>query len=339
MRILYRWLAVAAAVGASLGGCSDRAVETAAPDAPIATAASLPARSVDSLRALAVRAVREQRIYTPVRDNAIEHYLAARARAPEDPAIAAALIELHPYTVIATEQALARNDVAEARRLLDLAGRSNPQAPALPRLRASLEAALASIAQRERDAAESEAAESEALAAAQQAQAAQQQARATAVAAVPTPGTTTATVPVDTPQAPLAATAPAIPAPLPVPAAVTTAPPPRTATSAPQRDVASTAVSSAAPGVTSNRGSLPRLLSEVPPRYPLLAMNRKMEGKVEVAFTIQPDGSVSNPHVVAADPPGIFDKSALTAVSRYRFEASGRSHATTRKLNFSLSDD
>jgi len=82
--------------------------------------------------------------------------------------------------------------------------------------------------------------------------------------------------------------------------------------------------------------ALPRLLHDAAPRYPLAARNRRIEGSVQVAFTIQPDGSVTDVRAVSAQPEGLFEQSALAAAARWQFETSPRRVSTTRTLKFEL---
>jgi protein TonB len=60
-------------------------------------------------------------------------------------------------------------------------------------------------------------------------------------------------------------------------------------------------------------------LVRVPPRYPRSAVRRNIEGVVKVAFTITADGRVSNPRVLSASPPGVFDKAAIKAIKKWKF--------------------
>lgn len=53
--------------------------------------------------------------------------------------------------------------------------------------------------------------------------------------------------------------------------------------------------------------------------YPERAKSRKIEGFVTARLSISADGSVTNVEVVAAEPPGIFDREAVRAMYRYRF--------------------
>lgn len=125
------------------GGCTSPA-EPPSPattaDEVVAPPAAAPTDE-SGLRAAASRALSEQRFYAPAGDNAIEHYLALRALVPGDRNVETALLELLPYAVIGSEQATARAEFDEARRLVALVQRADPDLPALSRLRDRLVAA------------------------------------------------------------------------------------------------------------------------------------------------------------------------------------------------------
>ncbi|OQX61257.1 MAG: hypothetical protein B5M56_09580 [Desulfococcus sp. 4484_241] len=61
-------------------------------------------------------------------------------------------------------------------------------------------------------------------------------------------------------------------------------------------------------------------VSRIPPVYPMSAKMRGIEGWVTVRFTVGPDGAVKDLEIVKAEPPGVFDKSVLSCVSRWRFK-------------------
>lgn len=63
-----------------------------------------------------------------------------------------------------------------------------------------------------------------------------------------------------------------------------------------------------------------RRLREVPPEYPLEARSRGIEGWVDIEFTIAADGAPHDLAVRAAEPRGVFERSALDALRRWRFE-------------------
>lgn len=65
---------------------------------------------------------------------------------------------------------------------------------------------------------------------------------------------------------------------------------------------------------------LSRLIA-VDPRYPPSAASSGIEGFVEVSFMVTALGRVENAVVTAAEPPGVFEQTALAAISRWRYSA------------------
>jgi protein TonB len=59
----------------------------------------------------------------------------------------------------------------------------------------------------------------------------------------------------------------------------------------------------------------------VQPRYPPMAFRRKVEGYVEVQFTVLADGSVSDVSVVRSEPRAMFDREAISAMQKWKFQA------------------
>ena len=57
----------------------------------------------------------------------------------------------------------------------------------------------------------------------------------------------------------------------------------------------------------------------IPPTYPKRALRSGIEGVVTVEFTITIDGSVKDAEIIEAEPPNIFDKSVLRAISKWKF--------------------
>lgn len=290
-----------------------------APGATAAPARATP-RDAATTRAAATRALSEQRFYAPAGDNAIEHYLALRDLQPDDEAVQLALLELLPYPVIASEQAIGRGEFAEARRLLALVERTDAAAPSLARLRESLANAEAEQARRVIEVAEAEK---------------QREREAARLGSAATPAQT----------APMtSAPAPADPAPsMEGDVRAAAAPPPSAATpSAAPPSAAITATPSPpatmptpSPPVAAN-APVPRVASAPPPRYPALALRRRIEGEVTVAFTVRADGGVESPRVVSATPSGVFEEAALAAIQRWRFEPVARPVESRQVLRFRL---
>jgi len=325
-----RW-AVALALGLSLAACGKKE-EAAAPAAAAATAqqaaaeaaaanqaaqqaAALAALSADELRTRGRQALREQRIYTPAGDNAMEYYIALRKKTDKpDPSAESALMDLQPYAVIAAEQAIGRKDWIEAERLRALIAAADPQAPSLARIAESIAKGKASAAQEEalaatRTADEAKAAEEARLKAIEDAKTAAAANQAAAAAAVARP-----------PPAPAAAT--------PV------APPPEPVAARPQPTEAPAQPAAAAPApARASSGDLVAI-SSPQPAYPPAAQRSGTKGQVVVSFTVNPDGSVDNINIVSAKPRGVFERNVQAAVKRWRFQPIAGAQQVTRTFDF-----
>ena len=320
-----RW-AVCLALGAGLAACSGKpqpaatapaaravvatqAAQAAAEVAAQQQAAALAALSVDELRTRGRQALREQRIYTPAGNNAMEYYIALRKKsAKPDASAESALMDLQPYAVIAAEQAITREDFVEADRLRSLISAADAAAPSLPRITDAIAKGRQAVAARqaqeathtvEQAKAEEAAAKLKALQAAKLAQ----------QAALPTP-------------------APAAPAaPAPAPTRATPPPEPVAEAPAPARQPPPQARAPASELVA---------ISTPQPSYPAEAQRQGTSGQVVVSFVVNADGSVGNISVVSARPHGVFDKTVTNAVRRWRFQPIDSARTVTRTFSFAL---
>ncbi len=289
-------------------------------DAPASDAVAT--LSADELRAAASRAYQESRLYAPPGDNALEYYLALREKVPGDAGASSALTDLLPMTVIATEQARDRDDFEEARRLQALIQRTDPNHPAVGRLATSIETAQqASETRVEQQAlsAEQEAERRRQLEAdrARQQQEQQEQA-ARDLAAQQAQAERDA-------QAQAARESEAR-------AAAERQAADRQA--AEQREAAARAAQPSTPAFVAPSAADLRPISTPAPRYPQDALRSGQSGEVMVEFTVALDGSVDNVRVVRADPPRVFDREAILAVRRWRFEPVDAPITTRRTIGF-----
>jgi protein TonB len=321
-----RW-AIAVALGLALVACSKdepatsepttaapaqpagpSAEELAAQQAAEAAKAALANLSVDELRARGSQALREQRLYAPAGDSAMEYYLALRDKSEKPDASAeSALIDLMPYAIIAAEQAIGREDFAEAERLRALIAKTDVQAPALPRITDAIAKGQAGAADRvAQEAAREEQRLRDAETAAQRAAA-----EAAAAAAAPTPA------PVAAPTTPAPVTpSPAAAQPTPAPVATPTPPPAAAAAPAPAR-------SSTPVGVRTPQ-----------PSYPREAARSGVTGEVTVEISIAANGTVTDVRVIRAQPRGQFDRTVLTTVRGWQFEPMDGPATMTRTFTF-----
>lgn len=87
-----------------------------------------------------------------------------------------------------------------------------------------------------------------------------------------------------------------------------------------------------------------KIIKRDPPRYPSRALSRDIEGWVAIEFRVNAKGEPFNIQVASAEPEGMFEKSAMRAVKKWRFtpalnETSGlpvESAPISTKLQFKL---
>ena len=284
-----------------------------------AVSAKVASMSADQLREAASSAMREQRLYAPSGNNAMEYYLALRDKTPNDAAIASALTDLMPYALIATEQSISRDDFIESQRLYALMEKADAKAPALPRLKQAIADGQATLAKRTTDAATKTVEdakkqadlEKQRLADQQKTQQAAAQQLATQQAAEQQAATQAAAQKAADERA----------------AAQKAAATPRPAPATPTQETAA----AAKPAATSNEL---HAVSTPSPQYPPDAFRSGTAGEVQVEFTVGTDGSVTSARVVKATPPRTFDRAALAAVNRWRFQPVSAAVTTRRTIGF-----
>jgi len=278
--------------------------QTQAEQAAQAAQAKLESMSVKDLLAAGNTAINQQKLVAPKGDNAFEYYEKALEKDPKNQAAQDALREQFPFGANAVETAIGQSNFDEAQREIGLLAKADPGNYTLKILNSKLDAAKKQEAR-----AEALKAKQAADLAAKQAEAAKAAAAKAAAAAQPTP-------PLPPAQKPVAQQ----PAPAPAqPAASKPTPPPQPT------------------GET--RG--PQVVSAAAPEYPIEAARNHQSGYATVEFTVNPDGSVSNAHVINANPPRVFNSAAMQAVSRSKFKPAlkdGQPVSSTlqRRIDFNL---
>jgi len=295
-----------------------------APTPESVVAASVSAMSVDQLRDAANKAYNDNRLYAPAGDNAMEYYLALRDKQPGDAGASSALSDLLPMTVIATEQSIARDDVEEASRLLALIGKADGNHPALGRLKASIasgEAKLKQQADTQKLTAEEEAKRKADLIKQReedqrkqqeqqrQQQAADQQRRQQAAADAEAERQRQAAAEQQRQQ--------------------------QAAEQQRQQQAAQQQAARPRPAAPSTEL---RPIAQPGPKYPPAAQRAGATATVQVEFTVGTDGAVSSARVVSSDGPRQFqrefEREALAAVKRWRFQPVGQATTSRRTIAF-----
>jgi len=340
MRRSFAPVALAVAVACALGACKkdDAAADAgaaAAQQAPAPTpesvvSATVTAMSPEQLRDEASKAYGENRLYAPAGNNAMEYYLALRDKQPADAGASSALTDLLPMTVIATEQGIAREDFADAKRLAALIEKADAKHPALSRLKAAIassETAAAARVESQKLTAEEEAKRQEELAKKREEDQRKLQEQQKQQAAAQAPAAAT-------PAAPAAAAAEAERQ----RAAAAEAERERAAAAAAEQQRQQAAAQQPAAQPARAASSELRPISNPGPRYPQAAQRAGAGGSVQVEFTVNTDGSVGGVRAVSSDGPRQFqrefEREALAAVKRWRFQPVSEATTTRRTIAF-----
>ncbi|MBN8716259.1 MAG: energy transducer TonB [Stenotrophomonas sp.] len=328
-------VALTMAVVVALAGCKKDEAATAGPQAaPTAAKAPTPesvvatsvsAMGVDELREAASKAYNENRLYAPAGNNAMEYYLALRDKQPGNASAASALSDLLPMAVIAADQALARDDLDEAKRLVALIGKADPNHPALGRLKAGIAGAEATA--KKRAEAQALSAEEEAKRRAElakqreedQKKLQEQQRQQQAAAEQQRQQQAAAEAEAERVRQQQAAAA-----------------------EAERQRQQQAAAQQAAPAAAAPRpaaaGNELRPVSLPGPKFPPAAQRAGASGSVQVEYTVGTDGRVTSARVVSADVPRQFqrdfEREALAAVKRWRFQPVSQAVTSRRTIAF-----
>jgi protein TonB len=242
-----------------------------------------PARELtkEELLKEAATAFHEQRLVAPQGNNAVEFYLRVLEKDANNAIAKDALREIFPFATPVVEQSINAGNLDEATREIDLLAKADPSNYTLTILRSKLDAKKKQLEHEQQVAA--------AAATKAAAPAAQAPAPPAAAEVAPPPAPAPAPAPV---------TPPAAPAPKP-------APPP---------------VAETAPAAPVGETRPAELVRSVAPEYPMDAYRARQQGWVEVEFTVNADGSVSDAKVVNAEPSRVFNAAALRAVARWTFK-------------------
>ena len=329
LSVVSQW-SIALALGCVLAACQKEQPAQESAAAPAATAAApavtaetavsakVTALTADQLREAARKAYAENRLYAPAEDNAVEYYLALRDKAPGDAAVSSALTDLLPMTVIAIEQSVNREDFTEAQRLAALLERADAQHPALARLKTSItqqQDAVAKRATQQQLTAEEEAKKKVELERKRVEDQKKQQEEAARQLAAQQAKATADKQAEDRAAADRAAAEQ------------------RAADQRAAEQRAAAARQAAATPATADASDL-RPLSMPPPRYPPEALRAGTSGEVQVEFTVGTDGSVTAARVVRSNPARIFDREAVNAVRKWRFQPIDAPVTTRRTIGF-----
>ncbi|PJK04791.1 energy transducer TonB [Lysobacteraceae bacterium NML95-0200] len=330
--LLGALLGVVTACSGSGGEQADEAETAVLAAGQPAISSELSTMSAGELQDAAAQAVSEQRLYAPAGNNAMEYYLALRDKAPGDVAVSSALADLQPYTLIATEQAITRDDFPEARRLYALLEKTDPNAPALPRLKTGIADAENLAAQRQQNVQPDEARRQELEKKRQEEQQRMQQQAAQQLAAQRAEERRLEALRAAEEQQRQQASAREAEERRQAEQRAAAQRQAAAAAAAQQQQAAPPPAPSPAPV---RRNTELRAISAPQPRYPAEALRGGLSGTVQVEFTVGTNGAVTSARVVNANPPRVFNNEVLNTVRRWRFQPIDEPVTTRRTFSFS----
>lgn len=273
------------------------------------------ALSINDLLSEARKAMNQQRVIAPAGNNAFEFYLKVLQKQPGNQVAADALRETFPFAASNVEQVINQRQFDEADREITLLAKVDPTNYTLTILRSKLDAQRKTLDQEQQKQLDQQ----------HQAELAAQKSAADKAAAEKALADKAAADKAAQQQATVAAQQKA-----------------QQEATQPTAAKANNQVASApaAAGGGETRDAIP--ISSIRPRYPTTALRNNQEGWVDVQYTVNADGSVSNITVVSAEPRHVFDNAAIDALRRAKFSPAMRDGAAIasqqqKRIEFKLS--
>ncbi|RUL73113.1 energy transducer TonB [Dyella choica] len=275
------------------------------------------ALSIDALLSEARKAMNQQRVIAPSGNNAFEFYLKVLQKQPGNQVAADALRETFPFAASNVEQVINQRQFEEADREITLLAKVDPTNYTLTILRSKLDAQRKTLDQEQQKQLDQQ----------HQAELAAQKAATDKAAADKLLADKAVADKAAQQQAALATQQQKL-----------KADEARTPSAAAANNQVAGAVGSAGGGET--RDAIP--VSTIRPHYPATALRNNQEGWVDVQYTVNVDGSVSNISVIGAEPRHVFDNAAVDALRRAKFSPAMRDGTAAasqqqKRIEFKLS--
>jgi protein TonB len=254
------------------------------------------AMSVNELLSEASKAMKEQRYLAPAGNNAFEFYLRVLQKQPGNQVASDALRETFPFAASTAEQTINQRNFDEAQREIDLLAKADPTNFTLTILRSKLDAQRKTLDQEQQKQLDQQ----------HQQQLAAEKAAADKAAAEKLAQQQAAALAEQQKQQALAAQQA------------------QQAAAQHQQTAAASTPANAGAGAGTGDTQDAVLTKNALPRYPTSAQRSGIEGWVEVTFTVGVDGDVHDAKVAQAQPRHVFDRAALEAVNRWKFQPAMR---------------
>jgi TonB family protein len=83
---------------------------------------------------------------------------------------------------------------------------------------------------------------------------------------------------------------------------------------------------------TNQEATKRKVTAKVPPKYPALARQLKLSGKVRVEVIVSPDGRVKGTHIIGGNP--LLADAALDAIRMWRYETGAKETTELIEIDF-----
>jgi protein TonB len=290
----------------------------------VAAPVNVEALSLNDLLDEARKAMNQQRYIAPAGNNAFEFYVKVLQKQPGNQVAADALRETFPFAASNVEQVINQRDFNEAEREIDLLAKVDPTNYTLTILRSKLDAQRKTLDEEQQKQLDTQ----------RQQDLAAQKAITDKAAADKVAADKAAADKLAQQQAALAAEQKAKQD---AQAAKTAA----ANTGSSNEVAANNNASASGGGGGETRDAIP--VSSIRVRYPATALRNNQEGWVDLQYTVNPDGSVTNISVVNAEPRHVFDSAAIDAIRHAKFSPALRDGTATasqqqKRIEFKLNN-
>jgi protein TonB len=257
-------------------------------------------------------AVSEQRLIAPAGDNALELYLAVLVKEPNNDQAIQAIVDIFPLVVGIAERSINQRQADEAERVIGLLDRASPKSYTVTALRNKLgvlkQQLLKEAAQQKSQQLDTALQQKQKIAAAQRPVIQPETKPSPIQSQIATASGSQAQKQTELPPS-TSAKADDLPENrrvIPKPAEVDPASKPEVGLSKTSAPVGETKPA--------------RAIKQSAPQFPVQAMRRRVEGWVELEFTIDTNGSVTSVTVLRSQPKKVFDREAIKAIQKWKFE-------------------
>ncbi|MBM7341295.1 TonB family protein [Pantoea coffeiphila] len=97
-----------------------------------------------------------------------------------------------------------------------------------------------------------------------------------------------------------------------------------------------TLLAACSPANKARQGVMPSPITVKRPAYPAIAFKQRLTGDVMLSYDVDANGNVINPVVVSDTANGVFNREALNAISRWKYEPNKPYKGMKKNIRFMI---